>query len=261
MSVDSVNSLGSPYSSFNPTTASITSGKQINTSADNAAGLAVVTGMTTQIMQQSVGMRNANDGMSLLQTADGATKGMVNSVQRMYELSVQSLNGTLNASQRSMLNTEFQQHLQEINRTATTTKFNEISLLDGQNPEINIALGDDNNNKLTMPTLTTDALGLTGMNISNPANANLAMEALLKATESLSTSQAEFGAQQNGLYSAVSNMAVGQQNEYASRSQILDTDMARASTDKARNDVLMQASIMMQAKGNQDKSNVLQLLG
>ncbi len=261
MSVDSVNSLGSPYASYNPAMTSIASGKQINTSADNAAGLAVVTGMTTEIMEQSVGMRNANDGMSLLQTADGATKGMVNSVQRMYELSVQSLNGTLSASQRNMLNTEFQQQMQEINRTATTTKFNEISLFDGQNPQINIALGADNNSTLNMPTLTTDTLGLTGMDISNPANASLAMESLLKATESLSTSQAQFGAQQNGLYSAISNMATSQQSEYASRSQILDTDMARASTDKARNDALMQASIMMQAKGNQDKSNVLQLLG
>lgn len=260
MSVDSINSVGSPYSPYNSVTQSLNSGKQINSSADNAAGLAVATGMTTEIMGQSVGMRNANDGMSLLQTADGATRGMTASVQRMYELSVQAMNGTLNASQRNMLNQEFQQNLQEINRTATTTKFNDISLLDGANPQIDIALGDSKST-LNLPTLTSDALGLTGMDITDPANAGTAMEALLNATDMLSTSQAEFGAQQNGLYSAVSNMATEQQNAYASRSQIMDTDFARASTDRARNDVLMQASIMMQAQGNQDKSNVLQLLG
>lgn len=261
MSVDSINSVGSPYSPYNPTNTSLTTGQQINRSADNAAGLAVVTGMTTEIMGQSVGMRNANDGMSLLQTADGATRGMTESIQRMYELSVQSMNGTLSASQRNMLNTEFQQQMEEINRTASTTKFNDISLLDGANPDIEIALGDSSKSTLTMPTLTSDALGLTGVDISNPANAGAAAEALLNATDSLSSSQANFGAQQNGLYSAVSSMATSQENSYASRSQILDTDMARASTDKARNDVLMQASIMMQAQGNQDKSNVLQLLG
>lgn len=217
--------------------------------------------MSTEIIAQSAGMRNANDGISLLQTADGAARGMTNSIQRMYELSVQSMNGTLNDSQRNMLNTEFQQNLQEINRTATTTKFNDISLLDGQNPDINIALGDSSKSTLNMPTLTSDALGLTGMDITNTANAGSAMEALLNATKLLSNSQAEFGAQQNSLYSAVSSMAISEQNSYSARSQIMDTNMASASTDKARNDVLMQASIMMQAQGNQDKSNVLQLLG
>lgn len=259
MSVDSINSIGSPYSSYSPAAASMTSGQQINRSADNAAGLAVATGMSTEIMEKSMGMRNANDGMSLLQTADGATRGMTASVQRMYELSVQSMNGTLNASQRNMINTEFQQHLQELNRTTETTKFNGISLLDGQNPEINIALGDSSST-LNMPTLTSDALGLTGLDLTSTANAGAAMEALMEATKTLSTSQAQFGAQQNGLYSAFSNMAVGRENDFASRSQIMDTDYARASMNKARDDVLFQASIMMQAQGNQDKSNVLQLI-
>lgn len=260
MSVDSINNLSSSYSAYNPTTQSITSGAQINRAADNAAGLAITTGMTTEIIGQSVGMRNANDGISLLQTADGATRGMTESVQRMYELSVQAMNGTLNASQRNMLDQEFQQNLQEINKMATTTKFNEISLLDGQNPQINIALGDSSST-LDLPTLTTDALGLTGMSINDLTQIGTTMDALLNATSALSSSQAEFGAQQNGLYSAVSNMATSQQNSYASRSQILDTDYARASANKARDDVLNQAGIMMQAHNNQDKANVLQLLG
>lgn len=260
MSVDSINNLSSSYSAYNPTNQSITSGTQINRAADNAAGLAITTGMTTEIIGQSVGMRNANDGISLLQTADGATRGMTESVQRMYELSVQAMNGTLNASQRNMLDQEFQQNLQEINKMATTTKFNEISLLDGQNPQINIALGDSSST-LDLPTLTTDALGLTGMSINDLTQIGTTMDALLNATSALSSSQAEFGAQQNGLYSAVSNMATSQQNSYASRSQILDTDYARASANKARDDVLNQAGIMMQAHNNQDKANVLQLLG
>ncbi|WP_006460898.1 flagellin N-terminal helical domain-containing protein [Thiomicrospira aerophila] len=259
MSINATNTGGANFSSFSPTAASMTSGLQINRAADNPAGLAVTTDMTTEIMSKSVGMRNASDGVLLLQTADGAAQSMTANLQRMYELSIQSMNGTLNPSQRNILNNEFQQNLQELGRIAETTQFNGVALFNGENPDINIELGDSSAS-LTMPTLNNDALGLSGLDISNPANATATTDALRTALDTLSSSQAQFGAQQNGLFSAISNMATGQQNDYASRSQILDTDFARASMNKAREDVLNQAGIMMLAQSNQDKANVLQLI-
>lgn len=259
MSVESVNLSSSSMGGVSSSAASMTSGLQINRSADNPAGLAVASGMTTDINSKSVGMRNASDGIQLLQTADGATQSMTANLQRMYELTLQSMNGTLNASQRNSLNNEFQQNLQALEQMAETTQFNGVRLLNGENPQINIALGDSSTS-LNMPTLTNDAMGLTGLDISNPANAGAALDALRQATESLSSSQAQLGAQQNGLYAASSNMAIGQQNDLASRSQIMDTDFARASMNKAREDVLNQAGLMMMAQSNQNQANVLQLL-
>lgn len=258
MNVDSINSVAA-YNPYNSVNQSMASGKQINNAADDPAGLAVATGMNSQILEQSMGMRNANDGISMLQTADGTARGMTVSVQRMYELSVQSMSGTLNASQRNILNMEFQQNLQEMNRMASTTQFNGMNLFDGSNSDINIALGGSNNN-VNLPNLTASALGIDSLDISDMSNAGLAMEALMQAQDTLSSTQAEFGAQQNRMYSAVSNMAINEQNTQASMSQIMDTDYARAATERARNDVLAQAGLMMQAQGNQDRANVLQLI-
>ncbi|SFR54155.1 flagellin [Thiomicrospira sp. ALE5] len=259
MSTDAISNSRANFSNLSSTTASMTSGSQINRAADNPSGLAVANGLTTDINSQSTGLRNAADGISILQTANGATQGITVNLQRMYELSIQSMNGTLNDSQRNLLDSEFQQGLQEINRIIETTQFNGVSLFNGENPDINLALGDSSST-LTMPTLNNDLLSLNGLSISNLASASASVDSLKTAIETMSSTQAEFGAQQNGLLSAISNMATGQTNDIASRSQILDTDFARASVSKAREDILNQAGIMMLAQGNQDKANILQLI-
>jgi flagellin len=259
MSVDSINTIGSPFSSYSPAAASMTSGQQINRAADNPAGLAVANGFQQLAMQESIGMRNANDGISLLQTADGASRSMTENILRMQELSLQALNGTTNPAQRNALNAEFQQMMKSIDQTSQNTKFNGMALFTGEFSDLSLAVGDSQSN-LNLPELSLNSLGLAGLDLTNPANANLALESLQKAGSLLSGTQAEFGAQQNGLFSTVSEMQTSRQNSLASFSQIMDTDYARAATDKAREDILLQAGLMMQAQGNQDRANVLQLI-
>ena len=259
MSVDSINSIGSPFASYSPTAASMTSGQQINRAADNPAGLAVANGFQQANMREAIGMRNANDGISLLQTADGASRSMTENILRMQELSLQAMNGTMNPAQRSALNTEFQQMMQTIDQTSQNTKFNGMALFSGEYSDLSVALGETESN-LSLPELSLNSLGLSGLDLSNPSNANLALESLQQAGSLLSNTQAGFGAQQNGLASAASQMAVSSQNAQASFSQIMDTDYAQASVNKAREDVLLQAGLMMQSQGNQDRANVLQLI-
>lgn len=242
-------------------TESLTSGSRINHAADDAAGLAVVTAMTTQINTQDVATRNANDGMSMLQTADGASESIASSLQRMRELSMQAMNGTYTDSQRQMMNMEFQQNLKGISQIAETTSFNGNKILNGDEASMDIALGSDSTSSLTLPNLTSGGLSIDGLDLTNSANAALAAEGITAALEQLTTARSEFGAQQNGLTSAVASIESQNINVMASRSQISDTDFAKASSEQARQNILNQSAIAMQSQGMQSKAAVLQLLG
>ena len=254
----SVNSLySSNLSSINQT---LSSGQRINSASDDPAGLAILSSLNTQISAQDMGVQNANAGISMLQTADGASDRITQSLQRMNELSLQAMNGTLNASQRDMLNGEFQQNLQNINQIVESTRFNGQTLLNGELNSVNIALGAESNSTLTLPTLTTDALSITGLNISDPANASTALASVTTAIEQLSTSRAEFGAQQNGLTSSIDNIQSQNVASYATKSQLSDTDFAKAIAEQSRQNILNESAIAMQSQGNQSKAAVLQLL-
>lgn len=251
---------GSSISGVSSTTESLISGSRVNSAADNPAGLAVVTALTTQINTQDMATRNANDGISMLQTADGATEAIGASLQRMNELSLQATNGTYNASQRQMMNIEFQQNLQSIGQIAETTSFNGNKLLNGDSASMNIALGSDSSSSLTLPNLSSAGLSIDGLDITNPANSALATEGLTAALEQLTTARSEFGAQQNGLSQSINNFETQNINSMASRSQISDTDFAKASAEQARQNILNQSQIAMQSQGTQSKAAVLQLL-
>ena len=251
----------SPYSSgLNSVNESLASGSQINRASDSPATQAIITALTSQVNTQDMATRNANTGISLLQTADGASNSITQSLQRMNELTIQSMNGTLNPSQRSILNQEFQQNLQSISQIADSTSFNGNTLLNGDTANIDIALGETTNS-LNLPNLSTDALSITGLNISNPANASLALESLGVAIEQLDSARSQFGAQQNGLTSAIDNQQNQSLNTMATRSQISDTDFARAIAEQSRLNILNESSIAMMSQGTQSKSSVLQLLG
>ncbi|WFE68126.1 flagellin [Thiomicrospira sp. R3] len=259
MSIESINSLGSNFSSISPASANMTSGQQINRAADNPSGLAVATGLKQDAIRDSAGLRNANDGISLLQTAESGSRSITANIQRMMELSLQSMNGTMNPAQRNTLNTEFQQMMQAIDQTTQNTKFNGMALLNAENTELSIALGETSTT-LGLPELSLASLGLSSLNINNANNATLALDSLQKASSLLSDTQALLGAQQNGLFSAGNDMATLKQNTLESLSQIIDTNYAKAASDQAREDILTKAGIMMQAQGNQDRANVLQLI-
>ncbi|MDX1795162.1 MAG: flagellin [Hydrogenovibrio sp.] len=256
MSIDSISSYNPAVSSIQQ---SLTSGNRINSSADDAAGQAVVTALTTQIDQQSVATRNANDGISLLQTADGIGGNIVDQLQRLNELAVQAQNGTYNATQRGTLNAEFQQGLKSIDQFVSQAKFNGVNLLDGSQPTLNISFGDSSNT-LNLPNLTTNGLALNGLDITSSANAGNAVSSIATALETLGTRRSQLGAQQNGLASAVENFANQNVNAQQSRSQINDTNYAKAITELAKQNVLTQSSIAMQSQSNQNKAYVTQLL-
>jgi flagellin len=243
----------------NPVNESIASGSRINRAADDAAGMAIVSALNVQLNAQDMASRNANDGIALLQTADAARQGIGANLLRMGELAIQAQNGTLNNEQRGALNQEFQQNLQNINRLAETTRFNDIPLLNTDNNTLNIALADSNVT-LDLPNLTTDNLGLTDLNLSSVGSAALATQGLGLATEQLSSAASRFGAQQNGLASAAESLQNQNISTLQTRSQISDTDMARAITEQIRQSVLTESSVAMQAQSNQSRGSVLQLL-
>lgn len=245
--------------SLNNISEQMTSGQKINRSADNAAGQAVITELTKQANSQNIATQNANTGISLLQTIDGASTKISENLLRLGELATQALNGTLNSQQRSMLNQEFQQNLASIQQISTTTEFNEQQLLDGSNTTIDIAL-DESSISLNLTNLTTDGLAIDELSISNQSDALNALNGITNAIDLLSTQQSEFGAQQNGLTSTIETIQNQNYNANRAISQINDTNYARALTDQVRLTVLQDSAIAMQAQQNQSRSSVLQLL-
>ena len=242
----------------------LTSGLRINKAADDAAGLAVVTGMTTQIKGTDMAIRNANDGISVLQTMDGATEEIVDMLQRMRELGIQALNGSYNNENRSQMNEEFSQLRNEIDRIANTTKFNETELMDGTNASVVIHAGWETgvNNKITISTFdfNSAALSVAGDAISTVTTASAAIGAIDSDLSNINTIRAKWGALQNRLESTVSNLNNINENMMASRSRIQDTDFAKESANLARTQVLQQAGMSMLSQANQQSQQVLQLL-
>ncbi len=244
----------------------LTSGLRINKAADDAAGLAVTTGMTTQIKGTDQAVRNANDGISLIQTVDGATEEIVNMMQRMRELSVQSLNGTYNSENRAQMNEEFTQLQKEIDRVAKTTKFNEVSVMNGSATAVSLHVGWETgaNNKITVTLTNFSAAAINAgsgaVSIGTVSAASAAIAAIDQDLSNINTRRATWGALQNRLESTVSNLNNVNENISASRSRIQDADFARESASLARTQVLQQAGMSMLSQANQNSQNVLSLL-
>ncbi|MGE4499355.1 MAG: flagellin [Hydrogenovibrio sp.] len=240
----------------------LTSGLRINKTADDAAGKAVVSSMTAQVRGTDMAIRNANDGISLVQTVDGAAEETVNMLYRIRELAVQSANETYNSAQRSQMNIEVSQLRQEINRIASTTKFNGVQLMANANI-ISIHAGwetaDANTLKVSLKAMDAATLGVTGT-IDTQANALNVMSQVDVALESVAKTRAGFGAMQNRMEYTISNLQNVNENIMAARSRIEDADYASESANLARTQVLQQAGMSMLSQANQSQQNVLALL-
>jgi flagellin len=241
----------------------LTTGQRINSSADDAAGLAIVTNMDTQIRGTEMAIRHANDGISMLQTVDGASEEVVSMLQRMRELSVQSLSGTYTDENRAQMDTEFQSLSDEIDRIANTTKFNETALMNTTDGVV-IHVGWENgaSDTITVSTIDMTASGLSiGSDaIDTSTGAATALTNLDAALSTMNTTRAKFGAIQNRLEHTVSNLQNMNENMSAAKSRILDTDFAAESAALAKSQVLQQAGMSMLAKANQSVQQVTQLL-
>lgn len=242
----------------------LSTGKRINSAKDDAAGLAIAQNMTSQIRGLNQAVRNANDGISLIQTAEGALVEVTNMLQRMRELAVQSANGTLNDDiDRANLQTEFAELQGEITRISENTAWNNIELLDGSTATVTLQVGAGGASD-TIDVDLTDVGGLPSLAatvlIDEAGDATTAIGTLQTDLETIATARATLGAGMNRLTYAADNLMNISQNLSESRSRIEDTDYASATTELARTQIIQQAATAMLAQANQSAQSVLALL-
>ena len=245
--------------------ARLSSGLRIASAADDAAGLGISERMRADIRSYSVARRNAQDGISLVQTAEGALNEVANILGRMRELSMQAANGTLSGTDRSTLDGEFQQLVDELDRISDTTQFNGVNLLDGSATSIAIQVGLDNTANDTITLSPADAslstLSLTGASISTIGNATGMLTTLDTAIDSVNNARGVLGAQQNRLDSTLRSLANVRENTSAAESRIRDVDVALETADLTRNSILQQASTAILQQANAQPQLALSLLG
>ena len=256
-SINAQRNLSVSQMSLNSSIQRLSSGLRVNSAKDDAAGLAIAERMNSQIKGMNVAIRNANDGVSLAQTAEGALATVTDSLQRMRELSVQSANGSNSASDRVALDTEYQALSAEITRIAGSTKFNGLAILDTDAGAQVFQVGANVGDTLT---ITTSAVITVAGDITSVANANTAIAAVDAKITAVTTDRATYGASQSRFGYAISNLQIASENQSASKSRILDADFAIETSNLARGQILSQAGTAMVAQANSLPNSVLQLL-
>jgi len=268
MSLNSQRALNTSQKSMATSLERLSSGLRINRAADDAAGLAIAERFTSQIRGLGQAIRNANDGISMAQTGEGAMAELTNSFQRMRELAVQAANGIYNTSDRTSLDLEYQELKAEVTRIIAATEFNELPIL-AQDGTIDFQVGfkDSSNDRITLSTLNlqTDT-NLTPVTvdtnaITTVASAQATLAVLSTAINAVTALRAEYGAAQNRLESTIRNLENVIENQNAARSRIMDADFAAETANLTRTQILQQAGTAMLAQANQLPSNVLSLLG
>jgi len=244
----------------------LSTGKRINSAGDDAAGLAIVNRMTSQIKALDQSVRNANDGISMMQTAEGATKEITNMLQRMRELSVQAANDSYSATDRTAIAAEVTQLTSEVTRVATNTQWNGMSILGGLTAysamTFQVGTEGDATSAVTVgfSAMSAGALTITALSFTTSVQSQASIELLDTAITAVDTFRSGLGARINRLTSAADNLANIALNTSASRSQIEDTDYAKATTELAKMQIIQQAASAMLAQANQAPQSVLSLL-
>ena len=237
----------------------LSSGLRINSAKDDAAGLAISERMTAQIRGLNQAMRNANDGISMLQTAEGAMDEIGNMLQRMRELAVQAANGTVNATDKASLQTEFAALRTEIGRQTSAATFNNTALLGGATVALQVGHRNTDTINVTMANVGTLASAADDISTSE-ATARAAIANVDTDIGTITTARGALGATQNTLESTVRNLANVSENMSAARSRIRDADFAAETANLTRTQILQQAGAAMLAQANLVPQNVLTLL-
>ena len=235
----------------------LSSGLRVNSAKDDAAGLAIADRMNAQIRGINVAIRNANDGISLAQTAEGALATVTDALQRMRELAVQAQNGSNGSSDRANLNTEYQQLSQEITRIAAQTRFNGVAIVGAGATSTVFQVGANNGDVLT---ITTTQVTTVAGDLTTAGNASTALAALDTALNTITTSRASYGAAISRFGMAISNLSISGENQSAARGRIMDADFASETANLSRAQILQQAGSAMVAQANQLPNTVLTLL-
>lgn len=246
----------------------LASGSRINIAADDAAGLAISERLKSQIRSARQSNRNANDGISMIQTAEGGLNEISNIVTRLRELGIQSASDTVGETERGFLNKEVVQLKNEVDRIAKSTKWGTTNLLDGTTPVFDFQVGIYNNDfedrisfDSSTNVATLDALGMADLDFTTKEGAQSALVSLDHAQDMANGMRASLGALQNRLTSTVDNLGVLEENLSSANSRIRDTDVAMASSEMTRNNILLQASTSTLAQANQTPQLALKLIG
>lgn len=250
------------------TSEKLSSGFRINKSADDAAGLAISETLTAAIRGTQQATRNAQDGISFVQIAEGGMNEVGNILVRMRELGVQAASDTIGDRERGYLNKETQQLKLEVERVAQATEFNGTKLLNGSGGVLDFQIGTHNNgfeDRITydasLTNITLSSLGMDAVTADNKASAQDSLAKVDEAIQLLNGNRATLGALQSRMNSTISNNEVATENYSAARSRIKDADIANESAEIARYGVMAQAGISVLAQANQSQAMVLKLLG
>ncbi len=252
----------------NSSMAKLASGFRINQASDDAAGLAISESLKAQIRGMKQANRNANDGISLVQVAEGGLGEVANMLVRLRELGVQSASDTIGDRERALTDVEYQQLKEEISRIAQSTKFNGTTLLNGQGGILDIQVGTQNdpfNDRISFradqANSTLESLGLSESNVLKKDQAQLGLSQVDDAIHAVNAMRANFGAFQNRLQSTSQNLLTAEENYAAANSRIRDTDIAAESTELTKNNVLLQAATTVLSQANTNTQLALKLLG
>jgi len=262
--INSNRQLGLTSSAQNKSTEKLSSGYKINRAADDAAGLAISEKMRRQGRGLTQASSNAQDGVSCVQTAEGALNEVHDMLQRMNELAVKAANGTNQSEDRDYIQKEVNNLISEIDRVATTTTFNEKMLLDGNFKSIGLQVGaessSDNQISVTIAQMNSTGLSVSSVKVSSVSGAKSTINSVKGAIKALNNQRADLGAIQNRLEHTINNLDNVVENTTAAESRIRDTDMATEMVKYANNNILAQAGQAMLAQSNQANQGVLSLL-
>lgn len=256
-SLNAQRNLSTSQASLSTTLQRLSSGLRVNSARDDAAGLAISERMNAQVRGMNVAIRNANDGISLSQTAEGALEAVSTSLQRMRELAVQSANGTNTSADRLNLQAEFSALGAEITRIASQTKFNGKAILKAGAGSFAFQVGANAGEKLTV---TTTSVATVGGGVSTAAKASTAIGSIDAKLANINTQRANYGAAASRLSTTISNLQVAVENQSAARGRIVDADFATETANLSRTQILQQAGTAMLAQANSLPQNVLSLL-
>jgi len=260
--------LSANDASLNKSLEKLSSGLRINTAADDAAGLAISQKMMGQVQGLDQAQRNAQDAISMMQTAEGGLNETQNILQRMRELAVQGANDTLTTADRLSIKDELNQLASEIDRIAQGTEFNTIKLLNGgaiSTSGLTFQIGANAGQVVNLSLSTADAttlnVGSGALSVDTASNASLTIANIDSALAAVSTTRGKVGAYINRLQHTISNLGVQSENIGAAKSRIMDLDMAKEVVSMSKAQILSQASTAMLSQANQSQQGVLKLLG
>ena len=265
VSIAAAGQLGRTNKVLSNSLSKISSGLRVGSASEDAAGLGVSTNLTTQVISTRQAMRNTNDGISIIQTAEASSNEVTDVLQRMRELAVQSASETLADSERSFISDEFSQLRSEVGRIAAVTEFNGLQLTDGTNSTISVQVGIQNAGSsridISLVDLTTSGLSIDALDLSSATGARNSLDSIDTALSSVNSLRSGFGASQNRLDSALNNSQVSVEALSAASSRIMDTDFAAETSNLTKMQIMQQAGVASLAQAKSINQGVIALLG